>query len=407
MDEDAPLKEEPLHVVMFDTLGVANDYSNELIEALAALPGLHLAVITVEGSPLRAHASLEVWPVLPNVAGALPLHRKALMLCKAYWRWWRVVQARPPGVVVHMQFFKLAVVEALLLLAMRKGLKALLVHTAHNALPHVRRNWHRVFYRWWYARPDLLHVLSQTVETDITQCLGVKPRRLVCIPHGPYARLYARYGQQLTRAQARARLGLPEQDFLILQFGIFRAYKGLDILLEAFAQISSVSPRRGSLRLVLAGGGAAKDFQRHQQTLAASGCADRVFWLDRHVDDEELCLCLTACDLAVFPYLHVSQSGALMLALTFGVPSVFSDLPGFREVMGVGSADTPEGSNMDVAFEAGNHSALAERLQFLIDNPAELLRLQAQQKTLLDERLNWPSIAERTAAAYRAIQVLN
>lgn len=404
MDEQPRSHAEPLQVVVFDTLGATNDYSNEWVEALAGVFGVHLAVVTVEGSPLRAHGALDVWPVLPSVGDGLPLHRKASKLCRAYWTWWQLVRDRPRGTVVHMQFFKVAAVEALLMLAMRWFLKARLVHTAHNALPHVRKAWHRRFYRWWYGCTDLLLVLSRTVEQDIVGSLGAKPRRLACIPHGPYTRLHGLYGQPLTQAQARANLGLPEEGFWILQFGILRTYKGLDVLLRAFARLIDAAEDRAGIRLVVAGGGAQMDFQRHRQMLTASGCEDRVLWLDRHLTDAELCLCLQASDVAVFPYRHVSQSGALMLAMTFGLPSVYSDLPGFREVMGEEAAGEAAGECVDAAFEVGNDLALSALLQHLIDDPGSLLWLKRQQQARLRDTLSWPRIAERTVAVYRAIQ---
>lgn len=387
----------PLGVVMFDTLGATNDYSNELIAALAARGDLDLAVLTLEGSRLAPDTPAEVLRRLPDFGAPEPRATKLKKLLGAYAAWWRAVARRPRGTVVHVQFFKIAWVEAALLLAMRWLFGARLVFTAHNALPHVRKRWHAAFYRWWYARADLVHVLSANVEQAIRSELGARPRRMVCIPHGPYTALRRRHGGRWTQAEARARLGLPEHGFVVLQYGLFRRYKGLDVLLRAFVQLDPALG--GGARLLLAGGGYAEDLAAYRRILDDAGRTQAVTWLDRYVSDEELCLCLVAADVAVFPYRHVSQSGALVLALTFGLPCIASDLPGFREAMGI--ADHPAGALADALFADGDASALATRLQAIAADPGRRLALRQALAAQVQAELDWARIAERTVQAYR------
>lgn len=394
-----------MQVVMFDTLSATNDYSNELIEALAALGVLDLTVLTLEGSRLPPNTRAEVLRLLPDFGSPEPLATKLKKLLGAYAAWWRSVARRPRGTVVHVQFFKFAWIEALLLLAMRVLFGAKLVYTAHNPLPHVGKRWHAPFYRWWYGRADLVHVLSHNVEQDILGKLGARPRRMVRIPHGPYTTLHRRYGSQWTRAQARERLGMPEMGFVVLQYGLFRQYKGLDVLLRAFVQLDpGLGESAGAgVRLLLAGGGYPQDLATYRQILQAAGRDGDVRWMDRYVSDEELCLCLTAADVAVFPYRHVSQSGALVLALTFGLPCIASDLPGFREALGLQDMPVAASALADTLFPEGNANALAQRLQSLMQDPARLEALRSGLAIQVKGELNWARIAARTAAAYRAL----
>jgi glycosyltransferase involved in cell wall biosynthesis len=379
-----------LRVLMFDTLGATNDYANELILALAAQPRLELTVLTLESSRLPADTPCRVLRLLPDFGAPEPAWAKAAKLARAYAALWRAAVQRPRDTIVHVQFFKFAWLEAPMLLALR-GLGVRVVFTAHNALPHVRKGWHAGFYRWWYGRVDAVHVLSASVEHEIRQGLGAQPRSLHRIGHGPYQGLRRRFAARMGKLPARARLHLRADDFVVLQYGLFRDYKGVDVLLRALCR---VPPQRG-VHLLLAGGGYAQDLARYRAIAQDAGRLDDLTWLDRFVSDEELCDGLAAADLVVFPYRAVSQSGALYLALTFGKPCIASDLPGFREML-------PDAD--DAFFKAGSDVELAQRLIELQQDAARLERLRAQIESHGREHFDWQVIAQQTVAMYRSLQ---
>lgn len=385
-----------LPVLMFDTLGATNDYSNELIESLAATGAVALTVLTLEGSRLPVDVPATVLRLLPDFGAPESRLYKLNKLLRAYAAFWRAAAAAPPGGIVHVQFFKVAWIEAPLLLAMRAQLGVRLVFTAHNTLPHVKKRWHEAFYRWWYGRVDLLHVLSHTVEREIGEQLAATPRRMAVIGHGSYRTLLRRFGGRLSREVARdvarTALGLPAQGFVVLQYGLFRNYKGLGTLMRAFALL----PAELNVRLLLAGGGYANELERWKAIAREAGCLERVHWIERFVTDEELIGCLKAADLAVFPYRHISQSGALVLALTFGVASIANDLPGFREAL----------PPLDDAFFARDDpAALAERIETLARDPKRLARLREALVAHANHHLAWEAIAQRMVEAYRDVVV--
>jgi glycosyltransferase involved in cell wall biosynthesis len=285
-----------------------------------------------------------------------------------------------------VQFFKFAWVEAPALLLLRLlGLRV--VFTAHNALPHVRKSWHRAFYRTWYGLIDGVHVLSAPVARDIREDLGARPRVLRQIGHGPYETLRRRFGPGMERGAARARLGVPAQAFVVLQYGLFRGYKGVDVLLSALCAM----PRDAQVHLLLAGGGYPGDLARFKAIAEQADRLGDVTWLERFVTDQELCDCIAAADLVAFPYRWVSQSGALYLALTFGKPCIASDLPGFRDSL-------PD--QQDCCFEVGNAAVLAQRILDLKDDPARLQRLQDCIAAKSRVGFDWDVIARETAALY-------
>jgi beta-1,4-mannosyltransferase len=384
------LQAQPLRVVMYDTLSGTNDYANELIEALSQQAGLDLTVVTVESSRLPADVACKVWRLMPDFGAPESAHVKAAKLARAYVALVRAALVRPRSTILHVQFFKFAWLEAPLFLALRL-LGVRVVFTAHNALPHVRKRWHQAFYRWWYQQADAVHVLSDSVARDIRDTVGARPQAIHRIAHGPYLGLKRRFGPRMDAVESRRRLGIEPGEFVVLQYGLFRDYKGLDVLMQALCRL----PPQAPVRLLLAGGGYPTELAAWRAIAEQGQRSRQVTWLDRFVSDAELCDCIAAADLVVFPYRRVSQSGALYLALTFEKPCVASDLPGFRESL----PDEP-----DAFFPAGDAQALAQRIVDLQQEPQRLRALQRRIANHALEHFDWQLIAQSMVAMYLGLR---
>ena len=75
--------------------------------------------------------------------------------------------------------------------------------------------------------------MSQSVLDDLSRFTD-NPYRAF-LPHP----VYDIFGKTLSKSEARQRLGLPEDQRLVLFFGFIRKYKGLDYLLEAMGKLNS------------------------------------------------------------------------------------------------------------------------------------------------------------------------
>ncbi|MBP0444398.1 glycosyltransferase family 4 protein [Roseomonas sp. SSH11] len=149
-------------------------------------------------------------------------------------------------------------------------------------------------------------------------------------------------------AAATAAPGAPVADFLF--FGRFRAYKGLDLLRDAFAALRSRHPGV-TLRVVGEGD--------------AEACAPGLSYLPgvtveaRWVSDDEMPTLIAAARSVVLPYREASQSGVLPIALALGVPVVATPVGGLSDQLEHG------GSGL-LAREA-SAPALAECMAKLLD----------------------------------------
>jgi len=114
-----------------------------------------------------------------------------------------------------------------------------------------------------------------------------------------------------------------------LFFGRFRAYKGLDLLRDAWPLVRAVWPEA---RLRIVGSG---DPDRIAPGLAA---LPGVTLENRWVADTEMAPLIAAARTMVLPYREASQSGVLPLALAHGVPAIVTSVGGLAEQVNDGES---------------------------------------------------------------------
>jgi glycosyltransferase involved in cell wall biosynthesis len=114
---------------------------------------------------------------------------------------------------------------------------------------------------------------------------------------------------------------------LVLFFGKIEPYKGLDLLLEAWADV-----RVPRARLLIAGMCPDRAYaSRIREGIAALGADSGITWREGFIPNEDLGMLLTACDVAVLPYRHIYQSGVVFLCMRFGVPIIASQVGSMPE----------------------------------------------------------------------------
>jgi glycosyltransferase involved in cell wall biosynthesis len=114
---------------------------------------------------------------------------------------------------------------------------------------------------------------------------------------------------------ARAALGIPQDAFAYLMFGQLRAYKRVPEAIAAFRRLDDPDAR-----LVVAGNVSDQTLQR--EITAARDGDMRVLLRLESVPEAEVAELHLAADAAVLHYRDVFSSGALLLALSFGLPVV-------------------------------------------------------------------------------------
>lgn len=235
-------------------------------------------------------------------------------------------------------------------------LGARVVWTIHNTLSHDTpwKDQELALATELAATADVLHIHSAGSLPEIAAHFPVDPARVRVSRHGHYI---GAYPDIVTRAAARAELGLEADDEVILFLGQIRPYKGVDELVAAFRAILADRPRAV---LVLAGQ-AEGDVLAGAEGLGAAERA-RIHVHPRFVDDMELQLFLRAADIGAYPYRNILTSGSILLALSYGLPVVTPAVAMTREVLdGTGAGVLYDGAEGAAGLEAALRSLLARR----------------------------------------------
>ena len=203
----------------------------------------------------------------------------------------------------------------------------------HNMIPHEPNILDKLFAPYFVKSQDGFVALSDSVVHDIEQIENkitnhqspITNRPKTFSPHP----IYDHYGERMSKAEACKALGLDASKDYMLFFGLVRAYKGLDLLLDAFAQIKDQLP---DLQLIIAGE-FYEDEDKYRTQIAANELTDRVILRNEFIPDGDLRKYFGAADLIVQPYKTATQSGVTQVAFHFEKPMLVTNVGGLGEIV--------------------------------------------------------------------------
>jgi glycosyltransferase involved in cell wall biosynthesis len=393
-------------------------YAFELCRGLAE-EGAEVVLITDRtyelaglGAPFRVERLLRLWDAKPageeeprgvrrtirRLGRGVRWHRERLRLLR------RLRRLRPD--VVQLGDLRFAGDLPFLLALRASGLR--LADVCHNVRPFVLGGGRsgkragrfgggrlsRFLFRRIYRLFDAVFVHWEVNRRRFLDTYGPVPGRLRTIPHGSPTLFRELRDPAVTAETLRARLGLPAagEAPVVLAFGALAPYKGLDLLVEAFARL----PQRGATHLVVAGFPLAGfDPEELRRTADRLGVADRIHVVPGYVPSAEVAAWMELAHVAAFPHREVFQSGVLQVAAAFGVPVVASRVGAIPEVIRDGETG--------VLVPPGDAAALAAALVRLLGDPALARRLGAAAAEEARTRFAWRRVAREVLAAYREL----
>ena len=114
-----------------------------------------------------------------------------------------------------------------------------------NVEPHERHLTDKPFNRYYLHSVDGFVYMSEQVHSELR---AYSDAPALFSPHP----LFENFGERVERSEACVRLGLDPANRYVLFFGLIRDYKGLDLLLDAWAQLRRAGRTEGR-RLIVAG----------------------------------------------------------------------------------------------------------------------------------------------------------
>ncbi|MBD5524284.1 MAG: glycosyltransferase [Lachnospiraceae bacterium] len=250
-----------------------------------------------------------------------------------------------------------------------------IVFICHNVFPHERFPMDRFLTKLALKRGDhyIVHAREEASELEKIK----KNPDYVVTPHPTYN---AFRFEGMSKAQARERLHVEQDEHVLLFFGYVREYKGLKYLLRAMPAIL----REDSKVRLLVVGEFGSDRDDYQALIDESGVGEHVNVVDSYTPDREVEKYFAAADLVVLPYISATQSGIVQIAYGFTKPVIVTEVGGLPDVV-------EDGRTGYVVQPKSPEAIAAAAVKFFRENRAESMAENIEKEAY---RFSWERMGD-------------
>jgi len=304
--------------------------------------------------------------------------------------WIKAVRAirsfSPDLVVIHHWMPFIAMSLGCIIRRLKKKPACPVIVIAHNVIPHEKQAGWKAMSKYLLSACDGYIVLSASLLDDLKIFTDSTIKGF--IPHP----VYEHFGKAVDRNKAADRLGLDPSLRYLLFFGMIRKYKGLDLIIRAFAEMRYRVP---DLRLIVAGEFYSGE-KEYMDLINESGLGDRVILRDHFIPSGKVRYYFSLADLVTQPYRSATQSGVSQIAYHFGVPMLVTDVGGLAEIV----------PHMKVGYVTPvDEHAIAEAItDFFEKDRAAAFRRNIQEER---KRFTWEAMTTRIIEMSREVNTLS
>ena len=206
----------------------------------------------------------------------------------------------------------------------RKNKHTKIMALVHNMIPHEPNILDRFLPPYFVKSMDGFMALSESVVKDIEHF----DKRGCPKSFSPHP-IYDHYGIRLGRDEALQLLNLDPKYRYVLFFGFIRNYKGLDLLIDAFADHWL---KHSDIKLIVAGEFYG-DSTPYLSQIDQLGIADKVVLCTDFIPDGEVNRYFSAADIVAQPYKTATQSGVTQIAFHFEKAMLVTNVGGLPEIV--------------------------------------------------------------------------
>ncbi|WP_435092688.1 glycosyltransferase family 4 protein [Halorubrum sp. N11] len=258
-----------------------------------------------------------------------------------------------------------------------------IVRTVHNERHHegLYPRTERIVNECVFAVADAITVKCSAAADAVAAAYRVPTAdEMAVIPDGNFVPAYE---NDVSREAARRDLGIDDDAFVVLFFGLIREYKGVPDLVEAFADLDASD---AELWLV----GNPHDDRIEAQVTALARSDPRIETRLEFVPDERIQYFLNAADVLALPYRRILNSGTAHLGLSYGRPVVAPAIGCLPETV------PPEN---EFLYDPADDDGLADALRRAYDHPDLESIGRANHRHARSQ--NWVQAAEALTSVYR------
>lgn len=289
--------------------------------------------------------------------------------------------------LVHIQWFKIPKLDYFFWSIIKKIFHVHIIHTAHNVLPHNTGTKHQAIYKKIYTNlSDKIIVHSANTKKEICNIFNIDQDKIAIIRHGLLTMKYneEKYKKQFKNSALLEKL---ENKIVFTSLGEQSYYKGSDLIIEAWLRSSTLN-QSDKCVLVMAGKFKNIDYKEVEKY-------KNVFIKNIRVSNEEYMFWLSHTDAYLLPYRNISQSGALLTALSEHIPVVTTNAGGISEPMSIAKV----GWNIGEA----NVENIQTTLLHILKNSDETKKIKQNQMgwKAIEDFYNWDEISYKTEMLYQ------
>jgi len=194
---------------------------------------------------------------------------------------------------------------------------------------------------------------------------------------------------------AKRKIGLNENEKIILLCGYFRPSKGMDRIVRIFPRIAE---RMENVVLVVAGKMRQQEHSEYRDEFFSlvnnSPVFNRIKVLRGQFPQKTFDTILSAADVIPMPYLKGSQSGVLAHCLAFNRPVVVSpEVRAFREMI----------TRSKCGFIANNDDEFVEHIVRILSDENLSNELSKNARDYVKKTLSWKIVARKTRDVYHSV----
>ena len=194
-----------------------------------------------------------------------------------------------------------------------------------NVVPHEKHFFDNILTRYFVSSVDGFLYMSQQVKDDLDVFTTVKPS--VYAPHP----VFSNFGEKTSRTEACKHLNISCDKRYALFFGLIRDYKGLDMLLDAWA----ILKKNGKIhdKMLIIAGEFYTEKTKYLRQIERLGIKNDILLHDRFIKNDEVKYYFSAADVLLQPYKSATQSGVTQIAYQFAMPMIVTNVGGLAEIV--------------------------------------------------------------------------
>jgi D-inositol-3-phosphate glycosyltransferase len=235
----------------------------------------------------------------------------------------KVKNENPDLVVIHywMPFMAPALGTIARLIKRKTNIRVIAV--THNIIPHESFIFSNTLVKYFANSCDGFITLAESVLDDLSEISNNKYKKF--IPHP----IYNIFGGSVNKSDGKNYLQLKQENRYILFFGIIRKYKGLDLLIEAMANIKV---KELGIKAIIAGE-FYEDKVGYLNLIKKNDLEESIIISDKFIPSSEVRYYFAACDMVVQPYHTATQSGVTQIAYHFNRSMLVTNVGGLAEIV--------------------------------------------------------------------------